>query len=494
MGKYDRQCDVVVVGSGMGGLISALALAKEGKNVEIIEQGARLGGYFTDFKRNNFYFEPCLHVLGECEKDGLLNNILEELGLRDKIEFDKVSYTLVTPKGSIILPTNPDEIISVLLQQFPDEEKGLKEFLNTTKVIHDDFLKFLSPSPVIEKYKDKTFKELLDEFLKSEELKHMLLAAWLFLQVPPSKASAITSSVFEWIYLFSQGGFWPRGGSKAVLGAFSKELEKAQTRMTLKTKVTKIVVENGRAVGVETEKGERIKADFVISNAAARQTFLDLVGEKELDNDFTNDLKQKGIALSSFCVFLGVEMDLEKLNITSQIFVNNSPKSYDEDYEDVLKGEVSDYIILTIPTLLDPGISTGRNKHSVTIYTYSPYRLEGRDWKTEREKVTDKIIRKAEEVIPDLSKHILVKNSATPLTMERYTLNTEGATTGWRQTPETTIGRPQQKSPIENLFLVGHWTMPGGGYMLAAKSGIDAAKLILNFKTPGARISNDKMI
>ena len=128
MGKYDRQCDVVVVGSGMGGLISALALAKEGKNVEIIEQGARLGGYFTDFKRNNFYFEPCLHVLGECEKDGLLNNILEELGLRDKIEFDKVSYTLVTPKGSIILPTNPDEIISVLLQQFPDEEKGLKEF------------------------------------------------------------------------------------------------------------------------------------------------------------------------------------------------------------------------------------------------------------------------------------------------------------------------------------------------------------------------------
>jgi len=480
MKKYDRECEVVVVGAGMGGMTCALALARKGKKVEIIEQGSKFGGYLSYFKRNNFLFEAYLHVFGDCEKGGLMYDLLGELGLRDKIKFSRIDYTLFTPMGPVIFPRNSDEIIKALSPQFPGEEQGLKNLLNTMKTIYNDFLKLPSPSPVLERYKDKTCKELLDEFLKNEELKNLLMGAWLYILMPPSKTSAIMISVLMMIYLLSQGGFFPQGGSKAVVEAFSKELEKAQTRMTLKTKVTKIIVENGRAVGVETEKGERIRADFVVSNAAARQTFLDLVGEKELAIDFVNDLKQKELSLSSFLVFLGVEMDLEKLNLTHQIFVNTSTKTFDEAYENVLRGEIGDYITITIPTIGDPGLAPGKNKHSLAIWTIAPYHLECKDWKAEREKIADKIIRKAEEVIPDLSKHILVKNIATPLTLEKFTLNTEGATVGWIQTRETVFGRPQQKSPIENLYLTGHWTMPGEGHMLTAKSGIDAAKLILS--------------
>jgi len=68
MKKYDRECEVVVVGAGMGGMTCALALARKGKKVEIIEQGSKLGGYLSYFKRNNFLFEACLHVFGDCEK------------------------------------------------------------------------------------------------------------------------------------------------------------------------------------------------------------------------------------------------------------------------------------------------------------------------------------------------------------------------------------------------------------------------------------------
>jgi len=249
--------------------------------------------------------------------------------------------------------------------------------------------------------------------------------------------------------------------------------------MTFGSRVTKIIVENSKAVGVETEKGERIKADFVISNAAAKQTFLDLVGEKELDDDFVRDIKQIGFSLSSFMVFLGVEMDLGALDLTPQLFVNHSTKSYDEAYENVLEGKIGDYITITIPTLSDPDLSPGENKHSLTIWTVAPYHLEGRDWSVEKEKVADEIIKKAESVIPDLSRHILVKDAVTPLALEKYTLGTEGATVGWVHTPQEVFARPQQKTPIENLYLVGHWTMPGGGYMLTAKSGINAAKMIL---------------
>jgi prolycopene isomerase len=117
--------------------------------------------------------------------------------------------------------------------------------------------------------------------------------------------------------------------------------------------------------------------------------------------------------------------------------------------------------------------------HSLTIWTIAPYLLEGLDWSVEREKVTDALIKKAESVIPDLSRHIVVKDSVTPEMFEGFTLGTEGATVGWVQTPQEVFARPQQKTPIENLYLAGHWTMPGGGYMLTAKSGINAAKMIL---------------
>ena len=151
----------------MGGMTSALALAKSGMNVEIIERGSNLGGCLTNFEKEGFYFEPCLHVFGDCEEGGLHHRMLKELGLLEKIAFSKVDYTLVTPMGPIVLPRNSEEMIKVLSGQFPEEEQGLKELLSTMRSIYDDFQEFPSPKPVIEKYREKTFDELLNEFLKT---------------------------------------------------------------------------------------------------------------------------------------------------------------------------------------------------------------------------------------------------------------------------------------------------------------------------------------
>ena len=65
MESYDRQCEVVVIGGGMGGMTCALALARKGKTVELIEQGSNIGGYLTYFKRKDFLMEACLHVFGD---------------------------------------------------------------------------------------------------------------------------------------------------------------------------------------------------------------------------------------------------------------------------------------------------------------------------------------------------------------------------------------------------------------------------------------------
>ena len=93
--------------------------------------------------------------------------------------------------------------------------------------------------------------------------------------------------------------------------------------------------------------------------------------------------------------------------------------------------------------------------------------------------MSDTLIAKAEKLIPGLSQHIIVRDAATPLTYERYTLNTMGAAMGWAYSPSMFLKRLDQRTPIHNLYLAGHWTTPGGGVPAVALSGLKAARMIL---------------
>ena len=93
--------------------------------------------------------------------------------------------------------------------------------------------------------------------------------------------------------------------------------------------------------------------------------------------------------------------------------------------------------------------------------------------------MADALVVKAESLIPGLSGHIVVQDAASPLTYERYTLNTMGAAMGWAFSPDMFLKRPDQKTPIGNLYMAGHWTTPGGGVPAVAISGLRAARAIL---------------
>jgi prolycopene isomerase len=111
--------------------------------------------------------------------------------------------------------------------------------------------------------------------------------------------------------------------------------------------------------------------------------------------------------------------------------------------------------------------------------TMAPYQLRNKSWREEKERFAEKLIAKAEKLIPGLSQHIAVQDAATPSTYERYTLNSLGAAMGWAFTPEMFLKRLEQKTPIPNLYLAGHWTVPGGGVPAVALSGLRAARMIL---------------
>jgi phytoene desaturase len=477
-----KDYDAVVIGAGIGGLACGATLAKGGKRVKVIEQHTSPGGYCVSFDRKGFKFSAGVLRINGCEPGGIIYELLSTLGLQNEVEFYRLDplMRVVFPGESFAFPFKDMPLyIAKLLEKFPEEKRGITQLLDTMKALFTE--KLSSPGPALKKYRDKTFKELLDEYITNEKLKSFI--SFLSLTdaaVSPSRGSAVFCSRLIMAH-FTEGGFWPKGGPQALADAIAKGLQSFGGELEFRTKATKIIIKDGKAVGVETEDGRRIQASYIISNAAARQSYFDLVGEDKLEPDFVAKLKQMEVGPSIFEVYLGVDLDPRTVGITDFELDVFETFDLDKGFDIICGGELPPFpspLVVATPTLLDPSIAP-ENKHIVTLLTYAPYHLKGKNWKKEKARVTEELINRAEKVIPGLSQHIIVKDSATPLTMERYTLNTDGSIVGWANTPGGFWDKPPRESPIANLYLTGHWTRPGGGVSSVLLSGMKVAQSLL---------------
>jgi prolycopene isomerase len=202
---------------------------------------------------------------------------------------------------------------------------------------------------------------------------------------------------------------------------------------------------------------------------------------------FSRMLHSLEYSLSSFLVYLGVKMDVVRMNLP--YFTYLSPEDAQVEYEQLRQGAImpdDPTVIITIPTLLDPSLAPPGH-HIVRIMTPSAYGLRnGKGWhdpsryRIIKEEVAQRLIRLVEgRYIPGLSKHCTFIEAATPLTLERYTANEGGATYGLAPTPrQIGRGRPANRTPLKGLYLAGHYTRPAHGIVGAAISGRFAADMI----------------
>ncbi|MDW8011225.1 MAG: NAD(P)/FAD-dependent oxidoreductase, partial [Sulfolobales archaeon] len=328
---------------------------------------------------------------------------------------------------------------------------GVKKLVNYPRE-HPHFYDWMS----------KTFKQKLDEYFKNEDLKTLLCALLGYVGAGPertSAASALTASISY--YLF--GRYYPRGGAQHFANSLKNAIEKSGGRVLVNHRVDKILVENGEVRGVVA--GDRVlRSSVVVANVNAKTALLELVGEEYLDRDYAEYIRSLKMSPSAFMVFLGVDMDLT--NYPTLI------KNLDEGYGVVINSNAD-------PALAPSGMA------SITIITlanYYDYPPRGtKEYLKIKKETADALIRKAEKVIPNLSKHIVVRDAATPKTFERYTSMPEGALYSFDQSIETR--RPYFKTPIKGLYLVGASTFPDGEVEAAVISGIICANDICRWRT-----------
>jgi len=477
----EHKYDAIIIGGGLAGLACTLALVNKGKKVRLIEKMHVVGGYQGCFNRKGFFFEPCFHSVTEASPDGVVARALASLKLKETASFIKLDPTaqIIFPGEVFTMPSNFDDYRALLKQKFPHQASGIEKIFRTMSEIYEGLKKFPERIPAVERYRGKVFQHILDEFVSDKRLMAIISAFWGYLGRPPTRASALLFSAF-FASLYTVGSYFPSGGITRLVKLLEQTIIARGGEIALKCPAKRILIEDGKACGVLLENGEEIRGNAIISNIDALTTFFQMVGEQYLPADFVLQLKKLQTTPSSFSVFLGVKngstipKDISAANII--IFPEGDFNSH---YEAILEGKLNNApYCLAIPTLIDSSLAPPGH-HIITLHTAIPYRPEGiTDWKEKKEYYTEKLIDLAEKVIPGLKDQIVVKEAATPDTLVRFSGNSKGAVGGWDYTPDTDANRPGNKTPVEGLWLTGHWTFPGVGVHNVIQSGCLTASLV----------------
>lgn len=471
LNKSERESkyDVIVLGAGIAGLISGTFLAKQGRRVLIIEQHSIPGGYCTSFKRKGFIFDAAVHHIGGCGKWSVVGRCLKELDIKiNFLQLDPMD-SIHFPSFSIDIPADINDYVNLLKERFPSESENISLFFKEFVKLYRATFSTEKHKMLIE-YQNLTYKEMLDNFFKDEQLKMTLSAQWGYIGSPPHEVSAIGMCQMLVNYL-KDGAYFPVGGTQNFTDTITQKFIDYGGHIMLSSSVDGLVSDGNIIKGVTTKKGEKFSGDVFVSNIDPKQIFFCFLDKNTIDDSFLRKIENMKESVSFFLLYLGLNNKIDLKGLKRGFYHTSNNLSFSGN----------SWFYISVPTEVDSSLAPD-NKQIISVVASSGDNYDDiEDWAAYKDKMKENTINYLENIVPGIKDHIEVTDAATPKTLYRYTLNSKGAAYGWAVTVDQTwSNRLPHTTPFKNLFLAGHWTNPGPGICAVVSSGWRVANMILN--------------
>ena len=505
--------DAIVIGSGIGGLVTASQLAAKGAQVLVLEKYIIPGGSGGSFKRKGYTFDVGASMIfgfGEKGYTNLLTRALKDVNEKCETIPDPVQLEYHLPNNfSISVDKNYDLFISKLSASFPKEKDGIKKFYDTCASV----FKCLDSMPLLSiedpSYLFKVFfksplsclglarwlpfnaGDVARRFIKDPELLKFIDIECFCWSVMPALKTPMINAGMVFTDRHAGGINYPKGGVGTIAEKLVSGIEKLGSKIRYKANVTEILLENKKAVGVRLSNGEEIYSNIIVSNSTRWDTFglkdkkKGLVDSKNVPKSEYKWSETYKPSPSFVSIHLGVEKNLISDDFNCHhIIVEN----WDE-----LESEKG-VIFVSIPTLLDSSLAP-EGKHIIHAFTPSSINewegLTRKEYLHKKEKYFEFLVEKISKLLPSLEQKIDHKEIGTPKTHRKFLGRYEGS---YGPIPNQKLlgllPMPFNTTKIKNLYCVGDSCFPGQGLNAVAFSGYACAhkigsKLNINsFKLP----------
>ncbi|MEH2069734.1 MAG: carotenoid isomerase [Nostoc sp.] len=487
--------DAIVIGSGIGGLVTATQLAAKGAKVLVLERYLIPGGSAGYFERQGYRFDvgaSMIFGLGQNGTTNLLTRALSAVNVSQEAIADPVQIHYHLPQG---LNLKVDRVYEKFLQNltahFRHEEQGIRRFYDECQKVFNclnniDLLSLEEPRYLLRvffqhplaclglvKYLPQNAGDVARRYIKDPQLlKFIDMECYCWSVVPADMTPMINAGM-----VFSDrhyGGVnYPKGGVGQIAQKLVEGLEKAGGKIQYQAKVTKILTQRGRAVGVQLANGKVYHGKRIVSNATRWDTFEQLLPVEQIPNNEKKWQQNYQKSPSFLSLHMGVKQSVLPAGTECHHILL-------EDWEKMTAAEGT--VFVSIPTLLDPDLAPS-GYH--IIHAFTPHwiddwqKLSSSEYEVKKEEAAWRIINRLEKIFPGLDAGLDYLEVGTPRTHRRFLGRKDGTYGPIPQRKlQGLLKMPFNRTAIRGLYCVGDSTFPGQGLNAVAFSGFACAHRI----------------
>lgn len=404
--------DVVVIGSGLAGLTGANALAKAGYSVLLLEHHYQLGGLATWFKRKGGHiFDISLHgfpvgMIKSCRKYWT-REIADSIVQLKNIRF-------INPQFDVWTTFDKQDFMRIFRERFGVSRETIERFFATLRAMnfYDD--------------EQKTTAELFEEFFPGrDDVKRLLMEPIAYANGSTMDDPAITFGIVFSNFM-SKGVYTFQGGTDTLIKKMVVELKRNGVDIRRSALVERILVEEGRVVGVRAN-GHSIGCGAVLSNANIKGTVLNLVGEDHFDRDFIEETKAVRLNSSSCQVYIGLKKGERIPDIGDLVFTSDSEKFSSDELVDL-------HTRSRTFSVYYPDTRPGHDRYAIVASLNGKYKdwagLSEEEYQAEKDRLIEESLVSLERFVPDIREKIDHLEAATPRTINYYTRHLAGTSFG----------------------------------------------------------------